>query len=282
MLVVDTDADIEGAGGVQPGRAHDAGDLGLGLQTFEFRQVGFGGRHALGFDRLGVEEGVVEIAQLLLVGCERGVGLGLQLLEDRLDPLLAENSQLDEGADPGAVRRNLGGLEPGAVHIFEEVVAGLDGLVHCAEVDAPFTEFRFAVGCAERRCGRQARTDNTRKQKYAALHSCHSDLKRPSGRGRGGPVYGRCDWAAIPPRVQVTLASGAGICREPCAEPRDSCATFMFERRLRYRFDIRPLRCYLPWNLAGRFCRKACTPSMKSALRPAPRWAQRSALSCSS
>ena len=117
--------------------AHQRGDIVQRLQRRDARQVGLTGVQAARLDPGGVGEGVVKIAELLFFGVERRRIARLEVRDQVLHALLAQDAQFLERTDRGAVRRNLGALEPRAVGIVEEVVARLYAGVHAAEVEAP-------------------------------------------------------------------------------------------------------------------------------------------------
>src|SRR6185437_1318148 len=103
------------------------------------RQAGF-------FDRGRVGEGVVEVADLLFFRRERRGRPGLDPLHDFLHALFAEDREVRKRARARAVRGDDGVFVTGAVRVVEEVVAGLDALVHAGEVNAPGAQRGLLVG----------------------------------------------------------------------------------------------------------------------------------------
>ena len=133
--------------------------FGLQVGRVQWIDVGADGRsdrrrqRALVGDRLvagdvGLERGQGALVDPGLVAERRGIvgdqplvrsRLGVALREVREQPVhpLFERLLGDvEGADRRAISRNLGGLDPIAVGVGEEIVARLDRPVHCLEVEA--------------------------------------------------------------------------------------------------------------------------------------------------
>ncbi len=117
----------------QPGHAGVVGD---GLDR---RQIGGQrGRRQL-IDPGLVHEAGVQGADLLGVGVDRVGGAGF---DDGLQLALGVLVKHVERAEPGLVRRNLGGAQIGAVGVFIEVVARLHRGVATGQVEAPGPERR--------------------------------------------------------------------------------------------------------------------------------------------
>ena len=113
ILVVHADADIVDAHGGKPDRAHGMGDIVQGLQAGQIIQILLHRRKAARFDGGGVDEGVIKIAQLALFRRSGAApGFFSRSATMVLQPLLAQNLQILEGAGLGAVGRNDGGLQP--------------------------------------------------------------------------------------------------------------------------------------------------------------------------
>ena len=143
VLCVGPDAVAEQAVTGAARRGHRLRHFDRRLQMREVVEIVFRRCEAARIDLLGVDERVVEIAQLLFFRRQRRVGLGFDIVRDIAHPLFAEDQEILERARAGAVGRDFRRLEPVAVHIEEEVVAGLHALVHAREVDAPRAERRL-------------------------------------------------------------------------------------------------------------------------------------------
>ena len=125
-------------------------------------EIRLGRRHPRAVDRVGVGIGLVVIGDHPVRAAGR---VGLQdLVEQLTRVLLALLVGDQEAPDTRPVRRDWRVLDPGAVCVFVEIVAGHGGLVHPRRVDAEGAALllRFAravararVACAERQRGRE-------------------------------------------------------------------------------------------------------------------------------
>ena len=172
----------EEAVGRNGGIAHRARDIVRRFQRCEPGEVLLGRREAALFDLRGIHEGVIEIADFLLLIGELRIGLRFQPGHDVLHAFFAEDLQVLERSGGGAVRRDHRVLEPGAVGVVEEVVAGFYGFVHAGQIDAPGAEGglcrRLGVGS-----GKQARQRQGADSERETLHFIFSQLKgRPVSR----------------------------------------------------------------------------------------------------
>src|SRR5690606_14505966 len=126
-LLVGRDAGAEDrAADAALGLAHVDGGLLMGVGGANGGEVGL---QRLGVQRLDaglVHIGAVGGGDLLLVRARRQVGARGQALDHRLDAVVGQFAQQGEGPVAGAVRRNLHGVEGGAVGVAEEAVAGCD------------------------------------------------------------------------------------------------------------------------------------------------------------
>ncbi len=86
-------------------------------------------------DRGFVHAGIEQVADLLLIGRTRGIGLpGLQQQPPEVELVLI--SELSVDVPPGLVRGYRVVFEPCPAGVLIEVVARLHGAVHCFEVQA--------------------------------------------------------------------------------------------------------------------------------------------------
>ena len=99
-------------------------------------------RDTPGVPRFPIEEGLVHVADFLFVGALLEI-TRRRLFDDGLDGFLRLIAQRIEDAVASFVRRNLGAVDPGAIHVGEEVVTRLDALVHPGKVEAGNQFLRF-------------------------------------------------------------------------------------------------------------------------------------------
>ena len=145
VLIVRFDVERIDAAGRETWGGHDPGDVGFGLEARDVLQILFGRLQPVLLDLSLVGEGIVEIAQLLLLGRQILVGLGFERSDDRLHGVLALDREIEERAGLRAVGGDFRRLEPLAVHIVEEVVARLDAWIDRGKVDAPVADSRLAA-----------------------------------------------------------------------------------------------------------------------------------------
>ena len=125
-------ADIEAERAAHAGARRLAGQGGIGLQILDRADLGQPGLDrgkALRLDRSRIQIGRIGDADL-------AVGIGLGAVQYLAGALLRQFIQHGEGAIVGLVRRDRRVLQPGAVGIFIEIVAGLDRTVHAGGVEA--------------------------------------------------------------------------------------------------------------------------------------------------
>jgi hypothetical protein len=105
------------------------------LDRLDLIELGFQWRKAVFFDAGFIHERRVVIGDLALVGTRRGMCLG-DVADQVGGTFLGQLVHQQEGAGAGAVGRNLCRFQPGPVGIAEEIIAGLNGVVDSAQVDA--------------------------------------------------------------------------------------------------------------------------------------------------
>ena len=163
---------------------------------------GFAGAMPFGVERFLVDEAVIKVAQLLFFVVQLIIWLGIQRRSDFLHALFAEDAQILEGAGGGAIGGNLGGLVPVATGVHEEIVTGLDALVHRRGVETPSAVFglRRAIGCrkndARRKAGKRNQTPSHRyvsvgpgrelAHKLAAIGKAITTTRKSRRREHGG------------------------------------------------------------------------------------------------
>ena len=138
VLGVGGDGNGERAFDRHGGIPHRARDVVRRLKRSDRGEIFLRRRQAILFDRAGVGIRVVEIANLPFFGVR--LRLRLEPLHDRCHALFAENRQVRKRAGRRPIGRDDGVLVPGPVGVVEEVVTGLDALVHAGEVHAPGAE----------------------------------------------------------------------------------------------------------------------------------------------
>ena len=109
-------------------------------------------REALRLDRLLVHVAGVVIANLALVRSRRG-GAGCGRLEHRVRALLRQVEEHRPGAGAAAIGRDLGLLQPRAVGVPEEIVAGRDRRIHAGPVNVVSRSLGGGGGCRGARPG---------------------------------------------------------------------------------------------------------------------------------
>ena len=140
------DPQPEKIGGMKVGvvQGVDIGSQALTQGSRQFALVADGGNRfevrakrgeALGFDGGFVHVGVVEVGDFANVGTGRGIGFG-RFFNQAGGTLVAQVREAGEDADAAAIGRNLGALDPAAVGVLVEIVAGLDRGVHVGHDDA--------------------------------------------------------------------------------------------------------------------------------------------------
>ena len=118
-------------------------ELGAGLRAVDLGQVRLQRGSAGRFDRVGVHEAGVEVADLLPKTI--AVQIIAELLDDVADVLLRLVGKRDERTGRRPVGGNLGAVVPSPVDVGPEIVARLDRAVHRGLVIAPVAVNR--LGC---------------------------------------------------------------------------------------------------------------------------------------
>lgn len=142
-----------------PQRGELADQAGFVLDLRDRIEFRLDGREPELLRTLLIHERRVESVDLLRVGVALHLG---RLFDDRADARFREIPQREERAIGGAVARDLGGLEPLAVHMAEEIVLHADGCIEIGFVDAGF----------ERGLGGETRLARKR-QGYHGCSNCH-------------------------------------------------------------------------------------------------------------
>jgi len=157
VLVVRVDPHRDDAPDPEVRIAHGSGEIVARAERLKSGEILRDGLHSGRFDSGLVPEGLVEIAQLLLLGVE--VAPRAQLGDDRLHPLFVAEAHLEPGPRRGPVGRNDGRPKPASIGVNEEVVSGIGGSVDEIEIHAP-------RGHAER--GRGTRSGSVCRQREGA------------------------------------------------------------------------------------------------------------------
>ncbi|MNE58315.1 hypothetical protein D3C80_1533360 [compost metagenome] len=127
----------EAEGGAAPqlaGAGEGLGQTLLVMDLIDVAEQGQQGRGAPGVAGLLIQIASVEVVDLL--GRGAGGGLAVQPLHQHPHVCQGLVPQQVEGAVGGPVVRDLGGGQPVAVHVAEEVVTGLDPGVHVGQREA--------------------------------------------------------------------------------------------------------------------------------------------------
>ena len=199
MVEVRRDPDSEDVVGVEV-RHVEWIDIGPQLTAEESRQRSLVGqrrdRGEFGFDRflpLGldprfVHEGQVVVADLARVGVGSALGAGgSRLLDQLLGAPIGLFGEDGERAEGSAVRRNLGGLQPGTVGVGEEIVARGDGAIDSGEIDAGF--FSRRLSCRYQPGRNQNRGEAEGPELSTVAESVGAAGLRGRGAGGGGEAH---------------------------------------------------------------------------------------------
>ena len=116
-------------------RSQSSGQFLLVLDGGDSLEVRFERRHSFGFDARLIHVRVVEVANLAWARSRRSTAFGA-LFDQRGGALVALVGEGREYANPAAVRRNFGTLDPCSVRVFVEVIARLDRRVHVGDHNA--------------------------------------------------------------------------------------------------------------------------------------------------
>src|SRR4029077_3095021 len=104
------------------------------------RQFALDVRETLSLDGAGVFEGVVQVAQLALLGAQFTIGLGGQRRNDGLQASLVAFVQFEIDARDLSIRRDDSALQPAAIGVAEEIRTRSNGWIHEGESYAPGRE----------------------------------------------------------------------------------------------------------------------------------------------
>ena len=190
IAVLEVGVDVRGDRAGVAGLAEQAHQLERGIGRLDPREIGLQRRHALGVDRIGVEERLVGIGDARLVAAGPGLG-GHESVEDRVDAVGREVVEHDERAPARLVRRDLRLFQPLAVDVEVEVVTRLHRAIEVLGLDAegaPITLARQVHrGChagsgALGGCGsgcvgekRRWRCQRQRRKRRGRQHGLHAD-----------------------------------------------------------------------------------------------------------
>ncbi len=212
ILRVGADVEREGGRQVELRGTHQARQVLVRVCRSDRLQARLRRRQAGVLDGIGVDEAAIEVADLLLRTAVGGV------CRNRLDDLPQIRArtliQLSEDTPARAIGGNGVGVEPMAVGVPIEVVAGLHRLVVGAQVQAESPELRLALGDLGRRRGLE--TDHERSRAREAS-------KRSSDHDR--PTSFCLKFAERLRRTQSILRSGRGLqpaSRRPAREERQT------------------------------------------------------------
>jgi len=148
---IDVNVDVQRVRQAHAGAPHRGADIIQRLQPGDEIEILFGRGEACGVYGLLIDIGVVEVAQLFLVGAQTVVGLRQERFDDSFEMILGLD--FDVVGRPGAlaIGRNNCGSVPCTACESEKVIAGPDAFVHCRKVDAPTAEFRPLAALGGRR-----------------------------------------------------------------------------------------------------------------------------------
>ena len=134
------------AGAVDAGAAERGGQRGDGVDAGDPRQGRLQRCDTGGIARRGVHVAGVEVADFLFVAAGLQILARLQFLDDRVDLFLGLIAQCVERTEAGVVIAELIVVEPAAVGVAVEIVAGLHRQVAIAQVDAETAQLRLGGG----------------------------------------------------------------------------------------------------------------------------------------
>jgi len=180
VAVIEADAGAERAVQRHVGRGDQLGDFDVILQRRNACEIRLDRRETRALDRVGVHIGAVVVADLLLDGTGRG-GLAREFLDDRAHFTVRLVAQHVERSPARAVSRDLGVLEPRAVHVPEEVVARLHGEIARREVEAVLAKHGLAGRLRQRLAdealeGGRSNGPGARAEEGASVHGLYLPL----------------------------------------------------------------------------------------------------------
>jgi len=185
VLVVDLDAHVERT--LQPERrvGQDARHVLERRSRVDAREIGRRWLERGRLDLRRVHDRLVQVAELpLFLG---QVGPAVQVREDRGEPLVVPDDEIEERAGGRTVRRDLRGLDPAVVGVAEEVGSRSDRGIDVVERDAPGRDHgraRGLRGCG-RRVGRECEGEGEPERECENRTGIHGFPRLP-GADRGG------------------------------------------------------------------------------------------------
>ena len=152
ILLIRGHAEAQRRAQAEVGAAHERRHVRVAPGGGDGVEPGLRGCEAEALDGRGVEVAAVVVADLLRDAAGRGAGR--QCLDDGAHLLVRALAELLERAPARVVGRDLLAVEPVPFRVAIEVIAGLDGRVARAEVEAPRRDLRRRCGGRHRGCMR--------------------------------------------------------------------------------------------------------------------------------